>query len=169
MEVIDESSERLVCAVLAAQTAALRDCMDTSTTIELLFRTTDVLSQLSGLVRELSKRHPALDPGLDEQCVAAVAAEADITRLLSDLTFLQAQRHDVTRQMADCVVTALERLSAADAPAGARLSPHELAELYVCEDQREVHDAVTRRFGADASSDAARRHDGRTRREGTGT
>ncbi|MGA2129343.1 MAG: hypothetical protein ABSG76_24695 [Xanthobacteraceae bacterium] len=144
-----DTSERLVCAVLAGQVAALRDCIDTGATVDLLWRTTDVLSQLSGLVLELSRRHPGSGP--DEQCAAAVAAEADISRSLTELAFVQAQHHDFARQMADCVVTALGRL-ATDAPSGARLSPHDLLALYVSEDQRKVHDAVARQFAIDALS-----------------
>jgi hypothetical protein len=42
-----------------------------------------------------------------------------------------------------------------DAPAGARLSPNDLAALYVSEDQRQVHDAATRQFAIAAGRNSA--------------
>ena len=153
-----EAGEYLVCAVLAAQVGELRGRIDTGATVELLWQTTDVLSQLSGLVAELAKRCSDSDPNLNEECNAAVAAEAEITRSLENLAFTQAQRNDFTCQTVDCVVTALERLAATDAPVGARLSPNDLAALYVSEDQRQVHDAATRQFAAAALRNGAERH-----------
>jgi len=155
MQVTADTGERLVCAVLAAQVAAIRDRVDGDATVDLLWRTADLLTRLSRLVVEMSRRDPGADPQLDEQCTAAVMAEAEISRSLDAMAFVQAQRQDVARQMADCVVMALERLAAVDAaqdappgqPPGARLSPGDLAALYVCEDQRAVHDAVARQFG----------------------
>lgn len=174
MQPTADTGERLVCAVLAAQVAVIRDRVDGDTTVDLLWRTADLLTQLSRLVVELSRRHPTADPQLDEQCAAAVAAEAEISRSLDAMAFVRAQRQDVARQMADCVVMALERLAAADAvpgaspgqPPGARLSPGDLAALYVCDDQREVHDAVTRQF-ANGISRHPPQPDG-CNREGTG-
>jgi hypothetical protein len=147
-----ETSERLVCAVLAAQVAAIRDHVDADGTVDLLWRIADALARLSGLVVELAGRHPAADPGLDEQCAAAVAAETEVSRSLDALAFLHAQRHDLARQKADCVVTALERLATIDAPPGGRLSPHDLAAMYISDEQHDVHDAVTRQFGVPVSS-----------------
>ena len=141
-----EAGEYLVCAVLAAQVGELRGRIDTGATVELLWRTTDVLSQLSGLVVELAKRCHDSDLALSEQCNTAVAAEVEISRSLESLAFEQAQRNDFTCQTVDCVVTALERLAVTDVPAGERLSPNDLAALYVSEDQRLVHDAATRQF-----------------------
>jgi hypothetical protein len=163
-----EANERLVCAVLAAQVAAVRDRLDTGATVDLLWRTADVLARLSGLVLELAQHHPAPNAGLDEQCAAAVAAESEISQALDGVAFLQAQRDDLARQMADCIVTALERLAAADTPAGARLSPGDLAALYVCDDQRRVHAAVTRRFGKDASAQERPSRAGSGQQEGSG-
>ena len=145
-----ETSERLVFAILAAQVAALRDRIDTSAGVDLLWRTTDVLAQLSGLVLELLRDRAAPDPELDAQCAAAVSAETEIRRSLDELAFLQAQHSDFARQVADGVVTALKCLAAADGPVGARLSPDDLAARYVSEDQRKVHDAVIGKFDLDA-------------------
>jgi hypothetical protein len=146
MQFDTEASENLVCAVLAAQVAELRGRIDTGATVELLWQTSDVLSRLSGLVLEFAKRCSDSDPNLNEECNAAVAAEAEISRSLESLAFTQAQRNDFTCQTVDCVVTALERLAVTDVPVGARLSPNDLAALYVSEDQRQVHDAATRQF-----------------------
>jgi hypothetical protein len=153
MPSIVESGERLVCAVLAAQVAVIRDRVDNGATVDLLWRTADMLTRLSRLVVELSRRRPGPDPGLDEQCAAAVADETELSRSLDAMAFRQAQGQDVARQMADCVVMALERLAAGEAadgaPSGAPLSPSDLAALYVCDDQRQVHDAVTRQFAVE--------------------
>ena len=147
-----EASERLVCAVLAAQVAAIRDCVDTAEGADLLWRTGDLLARLSALVVELGHRCQVPDPELDEQCAAAVAAEAEVSTALDALAFLQSQRHDLARQMADCVVTALVRLAADQDPAaGNRLSPEDLAALYVCEAQRRTHEAVARQFKMEAA------------------
>ena len=77
-------------------------------------------------------------------------------RSLESLAFTQAQRNDFTCQTVDCVVTALERLAVADVPVGARLSPDDLAALYVSEDQRQVHDAATRQFAIVAGRNGTR-------------
>jgi hypothetical protein len=155
MQFDTEASENLVCAVLAAQVAELRGRIDTGVTVELLWRTTDVLSQLSGLVVELAKRCRDSDHALSKQCNTAVAAEVEISRSLESLAFEQAQRNDFTCQTVDCVVTALERLAVTDVPAGGRLSPNDLAALYVSEDQRLVHDAATRQFAIAAGRNGA--------------
>jgi hypothetical protein len=160
---LTEASEHLVCAVLAAQVAALRDRIDTGATVELLWQTSDMLSRLSGLVAELAQRCPPSDDGLNEQCDAAVVAEAQINRSLESLAFLQAQRNDFTCQTVDCVVSALERLADTSAPVGSRLSAGDLVALYVSEDQREVHDAAARQFEMDTSS----KRTGRVHREGS--
>jgi hypothetical protein len=154
MQATAESSERLVCAVLAAQVAVIRDRFYTEATVCLLWRTADILSRLSSLVPVLLDRIPVRDAALDEQCSAAVAAEAEIALAIDGLAFVQAQRDDFGRQMADCVVTALERLAAAGAAPVARISPGDLAELYICDDQRTVHESVIRRFNAIKSKDA---------------
>jgi len=150
------ANDNIVCAVLAAQVAELRNRIDSCATVELLWRTSDVLSQLSGLVLELAKR--GHDSGLNEQCVAAVAAEGEISRLLENQAFEQAQRNDFICQTVDCVVTALERLAVTDATGSNRLSADDLAALYVSEEQRKVHDAVIRRLASGASSGPAGIH-----------
>jgi hypothetical protein len=152
MQFSSETSENLVCAVLAAQVAELRGRIDTGAAIELLWQTSDMLSRLSGLVQELGKRCGDSDRELNEQCNTAIAAEVEISRSLENLAFKQAQRNDFTCQTVDCVVTALERMAATDVPAGARLSADDLAALYVSEDQRQVHDTATRQFAVVASS-----------------
>ena len=146
MQFDTEASENLVCAVLAAQVAELRGRIDTGAEVELLWRTSDVLSQLSSLVVELAKRCHDSDRELSAQCSTAVAAEVEISRSLESLAFEQAQRNDFTCQTVDCVVTALERLAVTNVPVGARLSASDLAALYVSEDQRQVHEAATRQF-----------------------
>ena len=158
-----EAGDHLVCAVLAAQVAELRGRIDTGATVELLWQTSDVLSRLSRLVLEFAKRCSDSDPNLNEECHAAVAAEIDIRRSLESLAFAQAQRNDFTCQTVDCVVTALGRLATTDGPVGARLSPDDLAALYVSEEQRQVHDAATRQFVAAARRNGAERH----KREGS--
>src|ERR1700722_7053155 len=106
MQFDTEASEHVVCAVLAAQVAELRGRIDTGATVDLLWRTSDVLSQLSGLVRELAQRCCDSDPELNAQCNIAVTAEVEINRSLEHLAFEQAQRNDFTCQTVDCVVTA---------------------------------------------------------------
>ena len=152
-----QPNERVVCAVLSAQAADLRDRIDTGATIDLLLRTTDLLSSLSTLVFTLSHRAGAADPQLTKQCSDSVAAATEINQVVDNLAFVHAQRQDFARQLADCLVTALDRL----AKTGTRLSPDELAALYVSEDQRQIHAAVTKqlemgeRRGASATSDCA--------------
>lgn len=152
MHVSGEASENLVCVVLAAQVAELRRRVDDGATIELLWRTSDVLTQLSGLVQQFASRCQETDSELNEQCRAAVTAEADVRRLLESLAFEQAQRNDFTCQTVDCVVTALERLAGTDGSASNGLLLDDLAALYVSEEQRKVHDAAARRFAIGATS-----------------
>jgi hypothetical protein len=172
MQPTAEDGERLVCAILGAQVAAIRDRVDTRVTVDLLWRTADVLTRLSGLVAELARRNPVADPELEGQCAAAIAAEAEISRALDSMAFRQAQTQDAARQMADCVVVALERLAASNVADGAtseaKLSYRDLAALYVSDDQREVHDAVIRQFGADAGRNATHPAPQISSREGMG-
>ena len=141
-----DANERLVCAILAAQAAEVRDRIDSGEAVDVFWRSSDLLAQMSGLLVELLGRLPAADGELGERCAAAVSAGAEVGRSLDDLAFAQAQRQDFSRQMAECVVTALDRLAEADVPAEARLSLADLAALYVCEDQRRVHAAAARQF-----------------------
>jgi hypothetical protein len=147
-----DTGERLVLAILAAQAAVLRDGAETDPSVELLWRTTDVLSRLSGLLLDITRRYPALDVASSEACLAAMAEEVEVSRALDGLAFLQAQKLDFTRQMADCVVLGLQCLSSGERD-GAPFSAHDLAALYVSKEQREVHDAAVRAFHAGPAGD----------------
>jgi hypothetical protein len=135
--------DTLILAVLAAQVAAVRDRIENNETIDLMWRTTDVLARMAGLVPELARRNPGAD--MERQCSAAIANMTDISKSLDDMAFLQAQRQDYTRQMADCVAVALTRL-AADGAGEHRFSQEDLAAMYVCAEQREIHDTCCARF-----------------------
>ncbi len=152
MQLNAELGERLVCAVLAAQVVAIRDHVQVQQTPELLWRIADALSQLSSVVDELATRHRGADPALNERRAAAVAASTDVSQSLDALAFEQAQRHDLIRQKADCVVTAMQRLAVTEAPQGGRLSLRELAAMYVSDEQRDVHRTVVQQFGGAGAS-----------------
>lgn len=151
MEASPDRSERLVCAVLAAQVAAIRDRIDNGFTVELLWRTVDLISELSGLVHELSQHGIAGDSGRIARCSSVLAVETEISRTLEDVVFQQTQHQDGTRQMVECVMTVLEQMAAEDPEGGSVPSPSDIAALYVSEEQQRVHDAVAQRFGADPS------------------
>jgi hypothetical protein len=163
-----EASERAVFAILAAQLAALRDRMAAGSAVEILWRTTDILSDLSGRIGELLRQCPAPELGLREKCGAGVAAAAEIGHELDGLACLQAQRQDLDRQMVDCVATALEHLAVDPGPMGTRMSPGDLAALYVSEDQRHVHEAVMRRLGIEAPLGSSQASTHSRIREGSG-
>jgi hypothetical protein len=137
------TDDRLVQAILAAQIAVVRDRIENSETIDLMWRTTDVLARLAGLVPELARRNPGAD--MERQCTSAIANMTDISKSLDDMAFVQAQRQDYTRQMADCVAIALTRLAAQGA-GESTFSADDLTKLYVCAEQREVHDTALRAF-----------------------
>jgi hypothetical protein len=59
----------------------------------------------------------------------------ELGRALDERAFVQAQRIDLSRQMADVVVMALRGLDGE----GAALSPEQLAAFYVSHEQRVVH------------------------------
>lgn len=143
-----EANERLVCAILAEQVAALRDRMDASAAFDLLWRTTALLSWLSGLLGDLSRHNANTNPVLERERAEAIAEVAEIRGELDRLAFSQAQRQDFTRQIADCVVTALERMAVAEMPAGTSFSSNDLAALYVSDDQRRLHDVVVQRMNS---------------------
>ena len=145
-----EANERIVCAILAEQVAALRERMDSTSIFELLWRTSALLSWLSGLLGDVSAQsshagHP--NPVMDREREEAITEIAEIRRALDDLAFLQAQRQDFAKQIADCVVIALERMAVAEMPAGTSFSSADLAALYVSADQRKLHDEVIHRLG----------------------
>lgn len=150
-----ETSERLVCAVLAAQVAALRDRTDIDALLEVVWQATDTLASLSGLVTSLASRETALEGSLFDLSSRAVADAGAVRASLEALAFLESQRHDFGRQVADCVVIALERLAMMGAPPGDPLTAAALAELYVCEEQRQVHAAAIERMGLDRAGVSA--------------
>jgi hypothetical protein len=160
MDISAGADGRVVCAVLAAQVAAIRDRVDTASTVDLLGRTGDLLTQLAGLIAELLGHRSDLDPGLvpaglRERCSAALRVETEISQSLDDVAFLQAQQDDFARQMANCVVGALEHMATVQAlPTGGSPLPYDLVASYVSEEQRKVHEAVTRQFEIDASRNA---------------
>jgi hypothetical protein len=139
-----EPGERLVCAVLAAQVEALRDRIHATSVVEFLWHASDTLARLAGLVTEQSRRATTPDADLAAACATAVANVAQMNDTLENLAFVQAQGQDYASQMADCVVTALQRIAAPNAKPETRLSPNDLVALYVCEDQHRVHETVAR-------------------------
>lgn len=141
-----EANEKLVCAILAEQVSALRDKMDATATFDLLWRTTALLSWLSGLLTDLSRHSATINPVLERERSEALAEVAEIRHKLDELAFSQAQKQDFSRQIADCVVTALERMAVAEMPAGTSFSSSDLAELYVSDDQRKLHEDVVSRL-----------------------
>lgn len=146
-----EANERIVCAILAEQVAALRERMDATTAFDLLWRTSALLSWLSGLLSDVSAHfaHSThANPVLERERAEAITEIAEIRRALDDLAFLQAQRQDFAKQIADCVVTALERMALAQMPVGTSFSSADLAALYVSDDQRKLHEDVIRRLSA---------------------
>jgi len=142
----EEVNEGLVCAILAEQVAALREGMDATATFNLLWRTTSLLSWLSCLLSDLSGAGGKAGGELVRERDRALTEVAEVKRALDELAFAQAQRQDFARQIADCVVTALERMAVAEMPAGTRFSSGDLAELYVSEQQRRLHESVLRRL-----------------------
>ncbi len=146
MSVTKEANEHLVCAILAEQVAALRDRMDASAAFDLLWRTTALLSWLSGLLAENQRHGGQSNPVFERERAEAIVQVAAIRTELDELAFVQAQRQDFARQIADCIVTALERMAVAEMPRGTSFSSGDLAALYVSEDQRKLHDSVLRRL-----------------------
>lgn len=149
-----EANERMVCAILAEQVAAMRDRMDATAAFNLLWRTTALLSWLSGLLNDLSRNSATANPVLERERHEALTEIAEIRHALDELAFLQAQRQDFARQIADCVVIALERMAVAEMPAGTSFSSADLASLYVSDDQRKLHERVVQRLRPDAPVDA---------------
>jgi len=141
-----EANERLVCAILAEQVSTLRDRMDASSAFDLLWRTSALLSWLSGLLGDLARQATHTNPVQERERTEAIAEIAEIRRALDELAFLQAQRQDFAKQIADCVVEALERMAVAEMPAGTSFSSSDLAALYVSDDQRKLHEAVVNRM-----------------------
>ncbi len=141
-----EANEKLVCAILAEQMANLRDRMDASEAFDLLWRVSALLSWLAGLLGDINRQAQHASPLLERERNEAIAEITSIRRQLDDLAFVQAQRQDFTRQIADCVITSLERMSDAQMPAGTRFASSDLAALYVSDDQRRLHEDVLKRL-----------------------
>jgi phage tail protein X len=144
------TSERMACAILAAQVTALRERIDAGPTVALLYQACDLLARLAALIEQLAGANPGLAAPLRADCASALASGIDITQAIDDLAFEQAQRNDFICQTVDCVVTALGRLSAGDKPPGYRLTAGDLQALYVGADQHDVHADAVRQFALDA-------------------
>jgi hypothetical protein len=125
---------------------SLRDRLEALAAVETLWQATDILSNLSALVRELSRRGPLPEQRLEARCAEAIASGTALSATLDEMAFLQAQRLDYARQMGEGLAAALERLASADQPGRPRLSLTDLTALYVCEDQRETHALALRAF-----------------------
>jgi hypothetical protein len=137
MIAMDSDNDKTVCAILAALAAALRDRIESCETIDLMWRTVDILAKLASLAPELSRHDSGAD--MERQCTAAIANMTIISQSLADMAFQQAQQQDFTRQMADCIAIALTRLAAPHVTGEKRFSPVDLEKMYVCVEQREIH------------------------------
>ena len=146
MSEAEEQNEGLVCAILAEQVAILRDRMDASEAFDLLWQTSALLSWLAGLLIDIDQHLPRTNPLLGKEREEAIAKITSIRHQLDHLAFFQAQRQDFARQVADCIITALERLSSAQMPEGTRFASADLAALYVSDDQRRLHEDVLLRL-----------------------
>jgi hypothetical protein len=126
-----------VFALLAAQAAAVRDRIehDATTQVDLLGKAADSITQLVALLDRLIRHAGTLTPELAASCASAEAATTELGIALDERAFAQAQRIDLSRQMADGLVLALRGLDGE----GAGLSHEKLAASYVSEEQREVH------------------------------
>jgi hypothetical protein len=134
---LTRDNDKTVCVIIAALATALRDRIETSDTLDLVWRTVDILAKMASLGPELSRHNPGAD--MERQCNAAIASMTSISQSLADMAFVQAQQQDFSRQMADCIALAVRRL-AAPCPAGEKpFSPADLEKMYVCEEQREIH------------------------------
>jgi hypothetical protein len=129
-----------VFALLAAQVAAVRDRIETDATghLDLLWKAADTTTQLVALLDRLSRYAGILPPDLAAACASAETAKVELGRALDELAFAQAQRMDLSRQMADAVVLALRCLEAGDTS----ISAEQIATVYVSQEQRAVHAAA---------------------------
>jgi len=130
-----EAEERLACAVLAAQVLALRDEFRAVAEADPLWTASETLARLA-------------EGGAD------AASLQGLVRNLEAQAFRQVQLSDRASQMADAVAAGLEALASSHRPAGARLAAPDLLGLYVCEEQRRVHEGVVGRRGARMSPPA---------------
>ncbi|NKE46305.1 hypothetical protein HB662_16075 [Roseomonas frigidaquae] len=120
-----DAEERLACAVLAAQVLALREEFRVVALSDQIWTASETLTRLA-----------------DPAAAVDAATLEQVARMLETHAFLQAQSFDRASQMADTVATGLRALAASERPPGARLAALDLLGLYVCEEQRRVHDAV---------------------------
>jgi hypothetical protein len=120
-------NDRLLCAILAAQTLALRERIAGSVNFARLTHCADLLAVLAS----------QLPPGS-----ASAAAAAQLGQALDDLAFYDAQQQDWAHQTADLLARALNLLAAAEDDPQPMLTPNTLLGLYVSDDQRQLHAAV---------------------------
>ena len=135
------TGDRQICAILAAQVAALRERVASGVDVELLWRTMDVLSVISELLCAWGPAQTAQDVGTSKAIAAAIAAADEVTLTLEAVALQQSQTHDLASQMAECVQNALQRLAM---PMGnePRMSAADLVSTYVCDEQRLIHATV---------------------------
>ena len=126
--------------MLAAQVALVRDRIESDATahVGLLCQAADTVARFAALLDRFARHAGALPPELDAARVSAEAAETELTRALDELAFMQAQRTDLSRQMADGVVRALRGLEAG----GASFSSEQIAAFFVSQEQHTVHAAA---------------------------
>lgn len=130
-------------ALLAAQVALVRDRIESEATVHvgLLCQAADTVARFAALLDRFARHAGALPPELKEALASAAAADAELTQALDELACVQAQKTDLSRQMADGVVRALCRLDAGGAP----LSPEQIAAFFVSQEQHAVHAAALRK------------------------
>ena len=97
-----------VFALLAAQVALVRDRIesDAAAHIDILWQAADTVARFAALLDVFARQAGALPPELVAARVAAEAAGTQLNRGLDELAFMQAQRTDLSCQMADGVVRA---------------------------------------------------------------
>jgi hypothetical protein len=137
----DTRDARLLCAILAAQTEALRERIAGSLIFARLTDCADLLATVSS----------QLPPGSD-----SATAAARLDQALDDLAFYDAQQRDWARQTADLVARALKLLAAGEADPEQTLSLSRLLGLYVSDDQRRLHAAVLAEHRAARQPDGSR-------------
>ena len=135
------TGDRRVCAILAAQVAALRPRIDAGVEVELLWRIIDVLTTISELLGPLASDQLDPDTETGNRSTAGIAAAMELTVTLEAVALGQSQAHDLVSQMSVCVENALRQLAKPD-DSEPRISPASLAATYVCTEQHSVHAAT---------------------------
>ena len=135
------TSDRRVCAILAAQVAALRNRIDAGVEVELLWRIIDTLSTMSEFLAPLASEQLTPGAAMGKGPAAAIAAAIELTVTLEAVALRQSQAHDLVSQMAVCVENALHRLAMPN-DSEPRISLASLASTYVCNEQRSAHASV---------------------------